>query len=146
MSVGEIKISSFFSFTKLDYFSDVAFLRKPLSDMISCSSSTQLTQPTYVCFIMNFIIKLFHFFGFTIQLVFGSSASVTRFIFFRCYLDGSRFSKEPAGIVYHAFEAFCREALELEMLSFVSITLNLFFRVIGFALLLRLFSCFYPHF
>ena len=42
MPVGAISISSFFSFWKLDYFSDMNCLKNPLSDMISCSSSTQL--------------------------------------------------------------------------------------------------------
>ena len=40
--VGAISISSFFSFWKLDYFSDMNCLKNPLSDMISRSSSTQL--------------------------------------------------------------------------------------------------------
>ena len=38
-----------------------------------------------------------------------------------CFLDGSRFFKEPAGIVCHAFEAYSRGwciLLELEMISF----------------------------
>ena len=42
MFVAEISISSFFIFWKLDYFSDMNYLKNPLSDMISCSSSTQL--------------------------------------------------------------------------------------------------------
>ena len=42
MLVGAINISSFFSFWKLDYFSDMNYLKNPLSDMISCSFSTQL--------------------------------------------------------------------------------------------------------
>ena len=42
MLVGAISISSFFSFSKLDYFSDMNCLKNLLSDMISCSSSTQL--------------------------------------------------------------------------------------------------------
>ena len=42
MLVGAISINSFFSFWKLDYFSDMNCLKNPLSDMISCSSSTQL--------------------------------------------------------------------------------------------------------
>ena len=45
-------------------------------------------------------MKLFYFLGFTKELVFGSSTSVTRLnLFFVCFLDGSRFSKEPAGKV-----------------------------------------------
>ena len=42
MLVGAISISSFFSFSKLDYFCGMNCLKNPLSDMISCSSSTQL--------------------------------------------------------------------------------------------------------
>ena len=42
MFVGAISISSFFSLWKLDYFSDMNCLKKRLSNMISCSSSTQL--------------------------------------------------------------------------------------------------------
>ena len=42
MLVGAISISSFFSFWKLDYFSDMNCWKNPLFDMISCSSSTQL--------------------------------------------------------------------------------------------------------
>ena len=42
MFVGAISISSFFHFWKLDYFSDMNCLKNSLSDMISCSSSTQL--------------------------------------------------------------------------------------------------------
>ena len=52
MLVGAISISSFFCFWKLDYFSDMNCLRNPLSDMISCSSSTQLVtsdiDPAYI--------------------------------------------------------------------------------------------------
>ena len=40
--VGAINVSSYFSFWKLDYFSEMNRLKNPLSDMISCSSSTQL--------------------------------------------------------------------------------------------------------
>ena len=36
MLVGAIRISSFFSLWKLDYFSGIACLKNPLSDMISC--------------------------------------------------------------------------------------------------------------
>ena len=42
MLVGAISISSFFSFSQLDYFCDMNCLKNRLSDMISCSSSTQL--------------------------------------------------------------------------------------------------------
>ena len=58
---------------------------------------------TILCFkFWNFTMKLFHLLGFTIELVFGSSSSVTRLnLFFGCLLDGSHFFKEPAGIVCH---------------------------------------------
>ena len=42
MLVGTISISSFLGFWKLDYFFDMNCLKNPLSDIISCSSSTQL--------------------------------------------------------------------------------------------------------
>ena len=56
--------------------------------------------------------------------------------------------KEPAGTVCHSFEAFSRGfiLLELEMISFLPIIFKLFFRVAGFAHLLRVFPCFYSHF
>ena len=45
-------------------------------------------------------MKLFHLPRFTMELVFGLSTSVTRLnLFFGCFSDGSRFFKEPAGIV-----------------------------------------------
>ena len=69
-------------------------------------------------------MKLFHLLGCTKELVFDSSASVIRlYLFFVWFLDGSRFFKEPIGIVCHAFEAFSRGSilLEFEMTSFVSI-------------------------
>ena len=56
------------------------------------------------------------------RAIFGSSTSATRLnLFFGCFLDGSHVFKEPAGIVYHAFEAFSRDciSLELEMISFL---------------------------
>ena len=48
--------------------------------------------------------------------------------------------KEPADIVYHAFEALTRGCilLELEIASFLPIIFKLFFS--------ETFSCFYPHF
>ena len=70
----------------------------------------------------DFTMKLFHLLGFTKELTFGSSTSVTRFKFVLvCCIDGSRFFKEPAGIVYHAFEALSRGCilLELKMISFL---------------------------
>ena len=82
-------------------------------------------------------MKLFPLLRFVINLVFGSSASVTRLnLFFGCFLDVSRFFKEPARIAYHIFEAFSRGciSLELEMISF----LKYLFRITGFAHLLRL--------
>ena len=55
------------------------------------------------------IWNLFHLLGFTAELAFGSPTSVTRLdLFFQCFFDGSRFFKELAGIVCHAFEAFSR--------------------------------------
>ena len=59
-------------------------------------------------------MKLFHILGFTKELVFGSSTSVTRLNLFLCFLDGSRFFKEPAGIACYAFEAFSRGCILLE--------------------------------
>ena len=54
-------------------------------------------------------MKLFHLLGFTKELVFGSSTSVTRLsLFFVWFLDGSGFVKEPAGIICYTFEAFSR--------------------------------------
>ena len=47
MLVGAISISSFFSFWKLDYFSDMDCLKNPLAVMISCSSSTQLITSNF---------------------------------------------------------------------------------------------------
>ena len=69
-----------------------------------------------LCFkFWNFTIKLFHLLGFTKDLVFGSSTSVTRLnLFFVCFIDGSHFFKKPAGIVCHAFEAFSRGCILLE--------------------------------
>ena len=44
---------------------------------------------------------------FIIELVFGSSTSVTILnLFFRCFLDGFRFFKEPGKIVCHDLETF----------------------------------------
>ena len=52
-------------------------------------------------------MKLLHFLGFTKELVFGFSASVTRFnLFFVCFSMVLAFFKEPAGIVCHTFVAF----------------------------------------
>ena len=68
-----------------------------------------------------------------------------------CFLDGSRFFKEPAGISCYAFEAFSRGCilLELEMISFLPIIvvfLYSFFLVTELAHLLRMFLRFYTHF
>ena len=86
-----------------------------------------------LCFkFWNFTIKLFHILGFTEELVFGSSTSVTRLhLFFVCFIGGSHFFKEPAGIVHHAGCIL----LELKIIIFSSYTL--FCRVTEFALLLR---------
>ena len=52
-------------------------------------------------------MELFYVLGFTKELVFCSSTSVTRLnLFFVCLLDASGFFKEPVRIVCHAFEAF----------------------------------------
>ena len=62
--------------------------------------------------IWNFTMKLLHLLGFTAELVFGSPTDVTRLnLFFGCFLDGSRFLKEPAGKVCHAFEAFSESCI-----------------------------------
>ena len=77
-----------------------------------------------LCFdFWNFTIKLFHLLDFTIELVFGSS-KLDLHLFFGCFLDGSRFVKEPAGIAScHAFETFSGGCilLELKMISFLLI-------------------------
>ena len=83
------------------------------------------------------------------ELIFGSPTSATKLnLFFGYFLDGSRFFKEAAGIACQDFEAFSRGCIlsELEMVCFLTITFELFFRVAEFAHLLRMFSCSYPHF
>ena len=61
-------------------------------------------------------MKLFHFLGFTKELVFGSSVSVTRLsFFFVCFIDSCRSFKETAEIVCHVFEAFSRGCMLLEL-------------------------------
>ena len=61
----------------------------------------------------NFAINFFHLLGYTKDLAFGSSTSVTRFnLFFVCFV--SRFFKEPSGIVCHTFEVFSRGWILLE--------------------------------
>ena len=50
-------------------------------------------------------MKFFHLLGFTKELLFGSSTSVTEL---NLFLEASHFLKEPAGIVCHAFEVFSR--------------------------------------
>ena len=60
-----------------------------------------------------------------------------------------RFLKEPARIVlWGFFEAFSRGfiSLELEMISFLSLIFELFFRGVGFAEHLRMFLIFFFHF
>ena len=58
-------------------------------------------------------MKLFYSLGFTKELVFGSLTSATKL---NLFLDGSLFFKEPpAGIVCHAFEAFSRGCILLEL-------------------------------
>ena len=69
-------------------------------------------------------MKLFHLLGFTKELIFGSSTSVTRLnLFFVCFLDGSRFFKKPAGKVCHAFKVFSRGCIliGLGMINLLSI-------------------------
>ena len=65
-------------------------------------------------------MKLFHLLDFVKELVFGSSTCYETSFVFVCFLDGSRFFKEPAGIVCHAFEVFSSGCilLELEMITF----------------------------
>ena len=72
-------------------------------------------------------MKLFDLVGFTKELLKGSSTSVARYnLFFVSFLDGSCFFKEPAGIVYYAFEAFSRGCilLELGMINFLPIIVS----------------------
>ena len=86
---------------------------------------------------------------FTRELVFGLSASVTKLnLFFGCFLDSSSSFKKPTGIVCYDFEPFSRGSilLKLEMVSFLPKIFKLFFRVTGFAHLLRLLPHFYRHF
>ena len=65
-----------------------------------------------------------------------------------CLIGISRFFKEPAENVCHAFEAFSWGCilLELENTSFLHIIFKLFFRVTGFTRLLRVFSRFSLYF
>ena len=53
MLVGAIRISSFFSFSKLDIFSDLTCLKKPLSDIISYFPSTQLITSDFFSVILE---------------------------------------------------------------------------------------------
>ena len=68
-------------------------------------------------------MKLFHLLGFAKELVFAGQLLLLDLICFCMFLDGSRFFKESTGIVCHAFEAFSRGCilLELEMISFLPI-------------------------
>ena len=59
-------------------------------------------------------MKLFHLLGFTKELVFGFSTSVTRLNLSLCFLDGSRFFKEPARIACYAYETFSTGCILLE--------------------------------
>ena len=73
-------------------------------------------------------MKLFHLIGFTIELVFGSSTSVTKLnLFFGYFLNGIPFFKKPAGIVCHPFEAFSRGCIlpKSEIISFLPIIFKL---------------------
>ena len=60
-----------------------------------------------LCFkFCNFTMKLFHLLGFTKELVFHLSSSVTRFnLLLVCFLDGSRFFKKPVGILCRTFNS-----------------------------------------
>ena len=58
MLVGAIGISSFFSFSKLDIFSDLTYLKKPLSDIISYFPSTQLITSDFFSVILE--LDIFH--------------------------------------------------------------------------------------
>ena len=55
-----------------------------------------------------FTMKLFHLLGFTKELFFGWSASVTRLNLFLYVFRWLLLFKEPAGIVCRTFEAFSR--------------------------------------
>ena len=57
-------------------------------------------------------MTFFHLLGFTKQLIFGSSTSVTKL---NLFFDGSHVFKEPAGIVCHAFEVFSRGYILIEL-------------------------------
>ena len=87
-------------------------------------------------------MKLFHLLDFTAEV---GLARQFLLLDLNCFLDGSRFLKEPVGLVCHAFEAFSRSCilLGLEMISFLP---KLFLRIAEFVHLLRMFSRFYPHF
>ena len=69
-------------------------------------------------------MKLCHLLGFTKELVFGSSTSVTRLNLSLCvFLGISHFFKESAGTACYAFETFSRGCIlsEKEMISFLPI-------------------------
>ena len=57
-----------------------------------------------------------------------------------CFLDGSGYFQEPAGIACYAFEAFSRGCilLEQEMISFFLSSYEIFLRVTEFGHLLRM--------
>ena len=72
-------------------------------------------------------VKLFHLLSFTKKLVSGSSASVTRLnLFFVRFIDGSSFFKEAARIICHAFEAFSRGCILLELKVIIVFFLKIF--------------------
>ena len=84
------------------------------------------TDDNYLYFkVCNLTIKLFQFLGFTKELVFGSSTSVNR-LFFVCFIDGSQFFKEPRGLVSHAFEAFSKDCILLEVINNYFLPINVF--------------------
>ena len=81
-------------------------------------------------------MKLFHFLGFTKELVFGSSTPVTRlnlflYVFFVCFIA-------------HFIRVRNDKCSSFNVQLFSSY--KLLFRITEFAHLLRMFSRFYPHF
>ena len=73
-------------------------------------------------YVLSFGISLWSSFTLLVSL---TSQFLALQLVFVCFLDGSRFFKEPAGIACYAFEAFSRGCilLELEMISFLPIFL-----------------------
>ena len=84
------------------------------------------TDDNYLGFkFWNLTMKLFHLLGFTKELVFGSSTSVTILnSFFVCFIDGSRFFKAPEGLVSHTFEAFSKGCILSELINNCFLRIN----------------------